>query len=141
MNLAAKLELSGVVQWLGWLPQTELTNHYIAADVLIFPSLRDSGGMVVLEALAHGLPVLCTDLGGPGLIVNATCGRAVETRDRSPEQVAAALAEALLEVLESPGVLESLSRGAKLRARDFAFENLVRSVYPAPLPRAWVAGA
>ena len=33
-------------------------------DLFLFPSLHDSGGFVVLEALSHGLPVVCLDLGG-----------------------------------------------------------------------------
>ena len=36
----------------------------ISHDFLLFPSLHDSGGFVVLEALCHGMPVLCLDLGG-----------------------------------------------------------------------------
>ena len=45
--------------------------------------------MVVLEALAHGLPVVCTDCGGPGIIVTERCGRVVATgaRKRNEEVV------------------------------------------------------
>ncbi|HZD30317.1 MAG TPA: glycosyltransferase family 4 protein, partial [Candidatus Angelobacter sp.] len=68
-RLATELDLDDAVQWLKWVPQSELERHYQEHDALLFPSLRDSGGMVVLEALAHGLPVVCTDCGGPGQIV------------------------------------------------------------------------
>ena len=60
-ELQRNLGFVGCGHWAG--QRTELEEHYLTADVLLFPSLRDSGGMVVLEALAHGLPVLCTDLG------------------------------------------------------------------------------
>ncbi len=131
-KLSRELGLEAIVTWVGWLPQRAALDHYRTADVLLFPSLRDSGGMVVLESLAHGVPVLCTDLGGPGSIVNRTCGRAIATAGRSPEQLACAMASALLEIVTVPNMLESLSYGAKVRAREFNFRDLVRSVYPSP---------
>jgi glycosyltransferase involved in cell wall biosynthesis len=128
--LSRELGLQAIVHWVGWQPQNALVEHYSATDVLLFPSLRDSGGMVVLEALAHGVPVVCTDLGGPGLIVDPTCGRAIATAGRSPELLASDMAAALLEIVTVPNMLESLSYGARVRAREFNFQALVRSVYP-----------
>ena len=129
-SLCHDLQLDNVVHWLGWIPRHNLTDYYQSADLLLFPSLRDSGGMVVLEALAHGLPVVATDLGGPGLIVDRSCGRTVATRGCTPQQLARKIADALLEIAADRQSLESLSRGAGIRAQQFAFENLVRSVYP-----------
>lgn len=128
-RLCRDLQLDDKVEWAGWVAQTQLSNYYLDTDLLLFPSLRDSGGMVVLEALAHGVPVISTDLGGPGLIVNSSCGRAVGTRGRTPEQLAHAMADALLEIVAARELQESLSRGARIRAAEFVFENLVRSVY------------
>ncbi len=65
-KLAEELGLSEIVEWVRWVPHTLVQEYYRSADVFLFPSLRDSGGMAVLEAMAHGLPVVCTDLGGPG---------------------------------------------------------------------------
>jgi glycosyltransferase involved in cell wall biosynthesis len=133
--LSRELGLQAIVHWVGWQPQNALVEHYRATHMLLFPSLRDSGGMVVLEALAHGVPVVCTDLGGPGLIVNPTCGRAMATVGRSPELLASDMAAALLEIVAVPNMLESLSYGARVRAREFHFQDLVRSVYPAASAR------
>ena len=72
---------------------------------------------VVLESLAYGVPVLCTDLGGPGIMVNPTCGRSIATAGRNPEQLTCDLSSALLEIVTVPNMLESLSYGAKVRAR------------------------
>ena len=38
------------MRWIEWIPQEQLHEHYCQHDALLFPSLRDSGGMVVLEA-------------------------------------------------------------------------------------------
>lgn len=129
--LSRKLGLEQNLHWLGWLPQQALADHYRTADVLLYPSLRDSGGMVVLEALAHGLPVVCTNLGGPGIIVNSTCGRAIATSS-TQDELSGNLAGALLEICSTPDLLESLSYGAIVRAREFRFRNLVQSLYPEP---------
>jgi glycosyltransferase involved in cell wall biosynthesis len=124
-----QLGLEDTVQWVGWQPQWRLAEYYRAADALLFPSLRDSGGMVVLEALAQGLPVVCTDLGGPGVIVDATCGRVLRTRGRRQHQLAEELASALEEIARSPDLLTSLSFGARVRARQFHFHDLAKSIY------------
>jgi glycosyltransferase involved in cell wall biosynthesis len=135
-KLSHQLGLANVVEWAGWRTQADLAQHYRAADLLLFPSMRDSGGMVVLEALAHGLPVLCTDLGGPGLIVNDTCGRAVATRGLNQAQLVGKFAQALREVLDAPDRMASLSTWASARARQFNFRNLARLVHPPPALRS-----
>jgi len=139
--LTRELGLEDIVSWVGWLPQRAVLDHYRTADVLLFPSLRDSGGMVVLESLAHGVPVLCTDLGGPGIIVNRTCGRAIATAGRNPEQLACEMARSLFEIIAVPSVLDSLSYGAKVRAREFNFQDLVRSVHLSPSAQPMVRQA
>jgi glycosyltransferase involved in cell wall biosynthesis len=133
-RLSRELGLEHAVRWLGWQPHEALTDHYAAADILLFPSLRDSGGMAVLEALSNGIPVICTDLGGPGLLVNESCGRAIATAGRDPRQLASEMAGALTDIAASPDLLESLSRGARVRARRFEFSHLVESLYPAAKP-------
>lgn len=53
------------VMFLGQKSRKELSKYYYSHDLFIFPSLHDSGGMVVLEAKAHNLPVLVGTFGGP----------------------------------------------------------------------------
>jgi glycosyltransferase involved in cell wall biosynthesis len=132
VRLSNNLGLSDVVLWAGQLTQTTLEEYYRGADVLLFPSLRDSGGMAVLEALAHGVPVLCTDLGGPGLIVNETCGCAIATAGQNQEQLAGKFAAALREILDPPGRRDSLTTWARARARLFDFHHVARRVHPPP---------
>jgi len=129
-QLAMELSLDGAVRWVKWIPQTELDEHYYDHDALIFPSLRDSGGMVVLEALAHGLPVICTDLGGPKTIVNYRCGRIVATSGRNAEQVTAGLADAMVELGRDRELLNKLSRAARARAWEFDFQKIVMKIHP-----------
>ena len=129
VKLARKLELSEIVDWVNYIPRSAVEDHYRNADLFLFPSLRDSGGTAVLEALAHGLPVVCTELGGPGVMVNERCGRVVPAVDRTQEEFAIGFADAVREIMTTSGLHHHLSAGAKARAREFDFQNLVRSVY------------
>ena len=133
MKLAAGLQLSEVVEWAGHVARPAVEEYYRAADLFVFPSLCDSGGMAVLEAMACGLPVVCTDLGGPGEIVNWRCGRVLPALPSNREELAASFACAVSEILTRPDLRDTLSDGAKTRAQEFDFRNLVSSVYPASL--------
>ncbi|MGO9515808.1 MAG: glycosyltransferase family 4 protein [Candidatus Korobacteraceae bacterium] len=132
-KLAERLQISQYVEWVGRIPQPAVEDCYHSADLFLFPSLRDSGGMAVLEALAHGLPVLCTELGGAGITVNWRCGRVLPALEISREELAASFACAVSEILVTPGLRDFLSEGAVARAREFDFQRLVTSVYPASL--------
>jgi glycosyltransferase involved in cell wall biosynthesis len=138
-SLANQLGIASWITWHPWLPHEEVQRKLHEHDVFLFPSLRDSGGMAVLEALAHGLPVICTDLGGPAEIVNSHCGRVIATKDRSADIIANDLAERLSELAANPGLRQSLSVGARRRAWDFEFRHLVEAVYGAPANASVVA--
>jgi glycosyltransferase involved in cell wall biosynthesis len=135
---AAGLKLEGAIEWVHWLPQEKALQAYSQHDVLLFPSLHESSGNVVLESLARGLPVVCLDLGGPGVIVSRDCGRAVSTAQRSEADVVSGLAGALVE-LASPEEWQRASCGALARARDYRWENIVGSCY-AGVPQTILAG-
>jgi glycosyltransferase involved in cell wall biosynthesis len=89
----------------------ELSQLYLAADVLVFPSLCESFGMVITEAMAHGLPVITTpNTGGPDLISPGREGMIVPIRD------AEALATAMQWMLDNRSSLCAMSARAQSRA-------------------------
>lgn len=116
------------VQWLGWMSQPELFKLYSEYDVFLFPSLRDSGGMVVLEALERGLPVICLDLGGPGVVVDESCGYAISTKGADQQTVVNRLTEAMLNIMKTTD-FNSLKQNAVLRAGQFQWKSLVKKLY------------
>jgi glycosyltransferase involved in cell wall biosynthesis len=128
-KLAHKLGIADRVRWIDWLPHEDVEALYASHDVLLFPSLHDSGGLVLLEAMSRGLPVVCLNLGGPGVIVDETSGVKVEVAGRSRREVEAALAAALECLLDSPELLASLSKGAQERATRFNWDSLIEGVY------------
>ena len=91
--LARRLGISGVVRCLGQVPREEVFKHLAKASVLLHPSLRESFGYVVVEALAAGVPVVCLDLGGPSRLVQEGVG--IKVKAQTPQQVVESLSEAL----------------------------------------------
>jgi glycosyltransferase involved in cell wall biosynthesis len=127
--LADQLGLGPAVRWVARIEHSRMAEMYGSHDVVLFPSLHDSSGNVVLEALFHGLPVVCLDLGGPAVIATESCGRIVATAGRSESEVVTGLADALEELARSEPLLDELSRGAQIRAEIFRWPTLVRRVY------------
>jgi len=125
-QLALSLNLhADVLQWIERIPQDQLFEVYENAHCLLFPSLHDSGGNVVLESLAFGLPVICLDLGGPKTLVDENCAIVVETTGRSEEDVVAALALTLANMAANDSQRIAMSRAALKRANDMVWEKRV----------------
>jgi glycosyltransferase involved in cell wall biosynthesis len=128
-QLATSQGVRDSVEFISRIPQAQLFDLYCTHDLLLFPSLHDSGGFVVLEALSRGLPVVCFDLGGPKEIVTANSGVIVKTSEQDSEQIAISLAETILSLLESPKKMAELSRGAIARAQEFILSKRIVELY------------
>jgi glycosyltransferase involved in cell wall biosynthesis len=102
---------------------------YRSHDLFLFPSLHDSGGFVVLEALAHGLPVVCLDLGGPKDIVTSNSGVVVRNNGQDTAQIATAMAREISRLVAAPDRLALLSAGAVSRAHDFILAQRIDRLY------------
>lgn len=108
----------------------EVRRFYAASDIFAFPSEGDIWGLVVHEALAQGLPVVCTEeIGSSELVKTAENGFRVNTRD--PRE----MAKKLSLLLEDSVLLEKLSIAAELINTTWtinrgvvAFENLLKEI-------------
>jgi glycosyltransferase involved in cell wall biosynthesis len=116
-ELAGRLGLDGRVRFLGPQPREEVLRLMRSeADVLLFPSLREEAGWVVVEALAAGIPVVCLDRGGPPVLAgNAALTAAVED---DPDAVASSLTRLLESALPS-------EEQVRARARHFSTAGTV----------------
>jgi glycosyltransferase involved in cell wall biosynthesis len=127
---AARYDVADRIDFISWLPQQQqLFDLYESHDLFVFPSLHDSAGNAVVEALCRGLPVVCLDLGGPKHTVTPESGIVVHTMGRNTAQVVAAMAEEISRLLAEPARLATLSAGAIARAHDFILSNRVAALY------------
>ena len=106
-GLAEKLGIADRISWVDGLPRADFIRTLPEYDVLFFPSLHDSGALVVLEALANGLPVVCLDAGGPGQLVDSSCG--VKVRISDNDQIAGELCDALVRLAGDENLRHSMA--------------------------------
>ena len=113
---ADKLGIADRVTFHGHLSRDEVFEWYCRSHVFLFPSFREPSGNVVFEAMSQGLPVITSTVGGPGYVVEESCGISVTPDD--PESYATRLAEAIAELADHPERITALSAGA-LRRMEF----------------------
>ncbi|RMG58284.1 MAG: glycosyltransferase family 4 protein [Deltaproteobacteria bacterium] len=121
-KLAGKLRVRERVKFVGEVEREELFLLLDRCHLFVFASKTETQGLVVLEAMARGLPVVC--LPGPGVVDvvrNGVNGLLPEEREES-------FAESLRVVAEHPEIWARLSRGAILTARKHRMGSLVRKL-------------
>lgn len=110
--------LPGTVVARNTVPQQELFEHFRRADVLVFPSLSEGFGMVITEAMAHGLPVITTpNTAGRDLINHGENGLLVPAGD------ADALAAAMEWCLDHPDAVREMGRRARTTAAGWQWPD------------------
>jgi len=114
-GLARKLHIQNKVQVTGQVPWAELSNIYASHDVFVFPSLHDSGGMAVLEAMRSELPVICLDCGGPALSVSDQCGFKIPVGSR--RSIVVGIRDAISRYRDDRSLVEKHGHAARQRAR------------------------
>jgi glycosyltransferase involved in cell wall biosynthesis len=113
-RLAGELGIGDRVQWLG--ERRDVPRLLAAADHFCQPNTApEPFGLVYVEALYAGLPVVATDLGGAAEIVTPDCGRLVPPGEA--ETVVPALAETLGGLLADPELRARLGAAGPVRAR------------------------
>jgi len=128
-RLASELGIQERLIWIPWLSRQELLRQYQQYDIFLFPSLRDSGGFVLLESLSAGLPVVCFNLGGPGTIVDETCGRVIGVETGNRDTIVKRLADELRRLSMNEELRNRLSVGARERARHFEWQRHIDTLY------------
>ena len=121
------LELEGRVTVLGQLDAAQMRDEYRQAAVLVLPSAQETSPMVIAEAMAAGVPVVATRVGGvPHLIDDGRTGFLVDVGDID------AIAQRVTELLGDERSRRSLAAAARSHAEQFraaAVAGRVRSVY------------
>lgn len=114
--LARRLGVDRHIQWMGWLSHPEALEQYSWAQLLVFTSLRDTSGNVVLEALGSGIPVVCLDHQGVHDIVTEQSG--VRIPVTTSREIADCLAGTIATLAVDRDEWQRLSRGASERAAE-----------------------
>lgn len=120
----AELGLVDDVVFLGWLPFEDIPAIYSAASLFVFPSLHEGFGIPVLEAMACGVPVVCSNI-EPLDEVAGDAARLVDPLDAS------SIAEGMCEVLSNGKLRERLVERGQSRSALFSWEKTARDTLKA----------
>lgn len=116
-RMASDLNVENRVEFAGWVDHARMADRMGRAQVFGFPSLREFGGGVVLEAMALGLAPVVVDYGGPGELTPAGCGWTLPMAPRA--ELVARLRATLSQIGANPAETAAIGR----RAQEYAYRN------------------
>jgi glycosyltransferase involved in cell wall biosynthesis len=116
--------LGDSVRFVGLVPPDELADRYRSADLLLNPSLSESFGMSLVEAMSCGVPVVATRIGGmPEIVDHGRTGMLAEPCDP------VALSDTIAGLLRDEPLLESMAGACRQRAVElFSWDRIAESV-------------
>lgn len=116
---ARELGLETAVEWTGYLSDAQLVQAYREADLLALPSYYEGFGLPVIEAMACGTPVVCSNRGS----LPEVAGNAAIVID---PDIDGALADAMVRILTEPALRDRLRQAGLQRAQQFTWERTAR---------------
>lgn len=117
-QLVHQLELGAYVKFYGWRSNTEVMKLMSKATALVVPSWREAFGLVALEAMTIGTPLIVSRVGGLKELVSPTCALTFEAGNIDQ------LSKVLIKALNSPSLLQIHSKRALKRAKAYEWEEL-----------------
>lgn len=113
----------------GKIPYTQMKEMYLNSDIFVFPSLRETTGTVLFEAMAYALPVITFEQNGADLLIDDTCGRKINIKSPISE-IKANFATAIEELVEHAELRNVLGDNARKRIiDDYLWEAKCRNFY------------
>lgn len=125
-TLAEELGVKSQTTFTGWIQQKETKEYYKTSDLFCFPSVREFGGAVVMEAMASGLPCVVVNNGGIGEYVDDSSGFRIDPQSES--YVIDQLAQIIERLTNDQDALASLSVNAFERGKTFSWSNKGKEV-------------
>jgi glycosyltransferase involved in cell wall biosynthesis len=117
-----KLDIQEQVKFLGYVDEADLVSLYFEALALIHPAITEGFGLVLLEAMILGTPIIAVASDGPSeLITDGQTGLLVPIGDS--EQ----LAKAIVNLLNTPDLAKTLSTKGRVAAKNFSLDKMVEA--------------
>jgi len=126
--LVQKLKIEDKIHFKNWMLRSEFLNELTSCDVFLFPSQRDGGGQVVIEAMAASKPVICLDIAGPGFHISNEWG--IKITPHSPEKAVKEMTEALERLYLDKELRNQLGKKARERAeKEYHWDRLGEKLF------------
>ena len=122
-RLVEELDLKECVKFIGRVQNEEIPQYMAASDVFVLPSLSEGFPVVTLEAMASGLAIIATSVGGlPEIIEDGENGFLVEPKN--PKEIA----KKVLLILGSDELRENISKKNKEKVKEYGWECVIEQV-------------
>ena len=119
--------LGHAIRFHGWLDHGDVQRVVARTQILTFPSVREFGGGVVLEAMGLGVVPVVVDYAGPGELVDPSVGFKVPMGSR--DQIVAGLRDTLQKITDAPDMLPAIAKAAQDRVTsDFTWSAKARQI-------------
>ena len=113
-ELAQHLEVNEQVEFIGAVPPSHIAEEYQTADLFVLPSYFEAFGIVLVEAMAAGVPIVATNVGGiPTVVEDGVSAKLVPSGD------ALSLANAIRSLVTSEEKLHNMAIAARSRSKQF----------------------
>ncbi len=123
-GIPPKAELFNRVKFLGEIPNEKIPEYLTAADCFVLPSIKEGFGIVLLEAMAAGVSVIATNVGGiPDLVEDGKTGILIEPKN--PKEIA----EAIMKIYPQPKFTQNLTKNARNNLEKYNWQNIAEKVY------------
>lgn len=121
-----ELNLGQTVSFVGWINQQQTLEYYSQSDIFCFPSIREFGGAVVLEAMACGLPCIVANNGGIAEYVTEETGFKIDPISR--EYLVQELTDKIKLLVKDEPLRKTMSIKAVERVQDFEWERKAQKI-------------
>lgn len=122
-TLCNKYELFDLITFLGKKSQDDLPYYYSAAETLVMPSHYESFGMVALESMACGTPVIASEVGGLAFLVEDGV-----TGFHFPSEDTVALSEKLTQIIENKPLREQMSQNSVKVTKQYGWQIIASKI-------------
>jgi len=121
--LTNSLGMRDRVQFVGRIPHEKIPDYLYQADIFVLPSLSEGLAIVILEAMACGLPIVATRVGGvPDIIEDGVNGYMVESGDFQE------MAKKIIFILENQPVMHLISKNNRLKVQEYDWKNVINQI-------------
>ncbi|MBI4652268.1 phosphoribosylformylglycinamidine synthase subunit PurQ [Candidatus Desantisbacteria bacterium] len=119
IEMAKQLGVHSCVNFLGFVPNDKTLEYFSMSDIFIMPSLIEAFGIVFLEAMSSGVPVIGSNTGGISEVIkNGENGFLVDPADHED------LAEKIIQLITNPDLREKFIQGGYGCVKNFSIENM-----------------
>ena len=126
---AKLLNIDNSITWAGQVKHTKVLQYFNNNDLIMLPSLRDSGGFVLLEAIKSVSIVAVCNLGGPGAIIDNTCGISIDVKNKNQAQVARDMSKSVIKLINDKKKYNNIKKKSHEKTKKLSWKNKIKKVY------------